>query len=296
MRILLAFLSPISHALSNIVDNHLSNHWFKNTWTLIFYGSCVSLLFLPLVFLVEVPDLTPPLALFPCFIVLALIEVGYLYPYYKALQYEDTSIVTSLFSLGKIFVPLLAFVMVGEVLSLTQYLGFALIIVCGALLTWKRWVPLHLNKGFIYMLVVSFILSLEAVLYKYTFETVSWSTSFVWTTIIAFLLTFVISLLPIFRHDIVTTIPTFIRWLPTLLLNGFLDFVGNAAAIYVIALVPVTLMESISETQPLFVLLFALVLRRFLPHIFKEHIDRRTVIKKVVLFLFIIVGVVITIW
>lgn len=294
MRILFAFISPMSHALSNIVDNHLSNTLFKNTRTLIFYGNIVAILFLPLVCLVEMPDFLPPLSLIPFFILLALIEIGYLFPYYKALQYDDTSIVTSLFSLGKIFVPLLAFLMVGEVLTLAQYAGFFVIVLSGALLTLQSW-AFRLNRSFFYMLAVSLILSFEAVLYKYTFESVSWSTSFVWTTLCVFCINFWFLAISTIRKDIQNNISTFRHSLPSMIGNWILDFVGNASSVYVISLIPVTLAKAIGSTQPLFVLVYALILGRFFPSLFKEKIDHQSIVKKIVLFLCIIIGVIIVV-
>lgn len=164
MRILLAFISPISHALCNIIDNYMTSKLFTNVWTLIFYGEMVGILFLPLLFLFERPDLSPPLMMLPLFGLLALIEVWYLYPYYKALSHDDTSVVASLFSLGKVTVPLFAFLMVGEILTCIQYLGFALIVVASSLLTYDKWAKLKFNKSLFYMLWTSIILSFEVVL------------------------------------------------------------------------------------------------------------------------------------
>ena len=121
--LLFALLEPILHGLANVIDNHFTNNLFKRTTTLVFFASFTNLLFLPIILILDFPTLIT-ISQIPFFIILGLTGIGYLYPYYKALQNDDTSVVVSLFSLGKVFVPLLAFLLVGEILNTTQYLGF----------------------------------------------------------------------------------------------------------------------------------------------------------------------------
>ena len=125
--IIFALLEPFFHGFANVIDNHFTNNLFKKTTTLVFFASFTNILFLPIIFLLDFPSFITPSQI-PFFIILGLTGIGYLYPYYKALQNDDTSIVVSLFSLGKIFVPLLAFLLVGEILAISQYIGFFVVI------------------------------------------------------------------------------------------------------------------------------------------------------------------------
>jgi len=289
--LIVAFISPILHGFANIEDNYLSNKLFKSVWTLTFYSVLFGALFLPLVFIFSIPAL-PPLHLLPYFIIIAAIEVLYLFPYYKSLQADDTSIVTSLFSLGRIFVPILAFIFVGEVLRVSQYVGFTVIVVGSAALTLDH--PrgtLRFNKAFLYMLVCSTLLAIEAVIYKYLFETVSWSTGFVWTTLISFLFALCFLLIPKLRRDIVRQAGNFGRHIKVFAFEELLTFGGSAAAVYAISLVPVTLVEAVEAFQPLFVLFYAVLFERYAPRIFHEHIDRKSVMKKSLLFIIMVLGI-----
>src|SRR3989338_6817845 len=201
--LIIAFISPIFHGFASVLDNHLSNNLFKNTWTLTFYSVCFNSFFLPIVFFIDTPKF-PSISLLPFFFLIGLIEVLYLYPYYKALQSDDTSVVSSLFSLGKIFVPLFAFLFIGEVLELTQYLGFFIIILGSATLTLNNQGTLHLNKSFFYMLICSILLAIEAVTYKHLFENVSWGTGFFWPTLFSTMLVLPFLLVPKLRREIVS--------------------------------------------------------------------------------------------
>ena len=128
MWLLFAFLSPAFYAIAEVFDNFLVNKEFKHPLTLVFYSSLFNLIFIPALFLIQRPEL-PPLGTLPIFIMLGLVGVGYLFPYYKGLKIEDTSIVVSFFAIGRIFVPVLAYLFVGEILNLQQYAGIFLIII-----------------------------------------------------------------------------------------------------------------------------------------------------------------------
>lgn len=289
--ILIAFISPVLHGFANVLDNYLTNKLFKSVWTLTFYSTFFNILFLPLVLLVEIPGL-PPVPLLPFFFLVALIEVLYLYPYYKALQSDDTSVVSSLFSLGRIFVPIFAFLFVGEVLTLTQYLGFFIIILGSTALTLNNHGILRFNKSFFYMLACSILLALEAVVYKYLFENVSWSTGFVWTTLFSSAIILCFLFVPELRRDIRKQTSDLKRNAPVFALEEFLTFGGSAASTFAISLVPVTLAKSIGAFQPFFVLVYALVLGKSFPRMFRESVERRSVVKKFMLFAIMVIGII----
>lgn len=60
----------------------------------------------------------------PYAVAVSFISVFYLFPYYAALRETDTSVVAALFSLERVFVPLWAYLIVGEVVKPSQYVGF----------------------------------------------------------------------------------------------------------------------------------------------------------------------------
>ena len=281
-----AFLEPMLHAIANIFDTYLANRLFKNTFTLIFYATCTNVLFLPLVWILQRPAF-PTVSQLPLFFLLGLAEIGYLYPYYQALKHEDTSIVTSLFSLGKIFVPLLAFFIVEEVLTPWQYLGFIIIIVSGALLTIKE--KLRVNRSFWYMALCSLILAFDVVLYKYIFQEVSWSTGFTWGTLSV--LVFSLPLIFIIRKDIAQQFSIFKAYAHLFIMEEFLSFAGSAAMTFAISLTSVSLVGAIGSFQPLMVLVYALLFGKYFPRAFREDVTGKGIFKKVILFLVMVVGV-----
>lgn len=290
--ILIAFLGPIQHALANILDNYFVNKIFKHPAILVFYSSLINILFIPLILIFKRPHL-PTLKLIPLYFILGAIEIAYLYPYYKALQDDDTSIVTSLFDLGKIFVPILAFFIVKERLSLIQYLGFIVLILGSTLLTIHHSKKkFKFTKALPYMMLVSFILAFESVIYKYIFETTDWATGFIWPMVTSFLIIIPILLFRKYRKMIKSHYKDFKTKIHLFVIEELLTFGGSAASTFAISLAPVTLVESIDSFQPFFVLIYAILFSKIFPKYFKEKIDISTIGKKIILFTVMIIGVI----
>jgi len=145
------------------------------------------------------------------------------------------------------------------------------------------------------MLLCSLMLSVETVLYKYVCNISDWDSSFIWIIFISFF--FVITFFfisPKYRSEIKQEFPKFKQNSKLLALEELLTFIGELATAYVISLVSVTLVEGISATQPIFVLLFAVTLNKKNPNIFKENVDKKSIIKKITLFILVIIGIIFT--
>jgi drug/metabolite transporter (DMT)-like permease len=287
--IFIAFLSPIFYGFSKILDNLLANKLSKNLWVVIFFSGVFTAAFTPLVWLIQKPEF-PTLTMWPVILVIGAIEVFYLYPYYKSLQLADTSVVVSMFSMGRIFIPILAFILVGEVLKLPLYIGFAIIIMASAAITFNPR-TFKLNKAFFYMVVASFLVGLEAVLYKYVFNNVSWSTGFVWVTAVYLGIVLCFLFFRRLRLQIGAQVKDFKKFGLIIGLEELASFAGAVASTYTISLVPVSLIKGLESSTPFFVLIYAVLLKPFFPNSFREEVDRKNIIKKISFFIILIFGV-----
>lgn len=290
MWIFIAIGSSLFYGFSNVLDNFLTNRLFKNIWALVFLGLCFDVLLIPLVFLISPPQL-PPLNMVPLIVFLGFLEVIYLIPYYKALKQDDTSVVSSLFALGRIFIPIFAFFIVGEVLHPAQYLGFFLIILSSTLLTLKDVRHLKINKSFFYMVVVAIILALDTVTYKYVLNGVGWSTAFVWVLLSSWGFSLCFLLSPKVRENIWHHLRKSKKSFKILALEEFMAVTGNFAGVYVLSLVPVTLARGIGAITPFVVLMYGAILQKFFPKVFHENVERSNVLKKIFLFVLTLIGV-----
>ncbi len=289
MYILIAFLSPLLHALSCIIDAHFSNDVFKKTSTLIFYANISNIIIIPFLFIFGTPSV-PSFAVFVILFIVAFIDVFYQLPYYMALRNIDTSIIVALFSLGKITVPVLAFFIVGEKLSLVQYSGFGLILLSSFVLNFdiKKF---KLNIAFFLMLLVSIVLSLSSVLQKYTLFDIDFVTLIFWMTILSSIINLSFLVFPISRHDIIAAFPKYVGRFRLFIANELLSQGGSLAIIVALSHLPVLVTQSISASQSIFTLLFGVALYKLFGHRFKENLNPQEVTKKLISFGVIIIGI-----
>lgn len=293
--ILSELVNPLAHAWSNILDSYFSNKIFQRLSTLILFTSFINILFLPIVLFTGMPQILSGKVLI-IVLVIALIEVAYQYPYYWSFRSSDTSIVASLFSLGKVSVPLLAFLILKEKLAGVQYLGFGVIIISSALLTFD-FKKFHLNRALYSMVSVSILLAFQAVLYKYIFnQGTTWPSVIVWATFFEFLIA-IITIVSFSknRNDFKSSAYKARELGPIFVFNQFLTWIGNSGDSYALSLIPVSVAKSISSLQPFFVLFYTVLFGKKLPHLFKEHLGSVGLKKKMIFFFMIIIGTVLVI-
>ncbi len=289
MYVLIAFLTPLLHALSCIVDAHFSNNIFKKIPSLVFYATISNVIIVPFLFFFGTPSI-PSLEILAVLFAIALIEVCYQIPYYHALRNIDTSIVVALFSLGGITIPALAYFIVDEKLSLTQYFGFGIILLSTFILNFDIR-KLKINAAFFLMLVVSVLLSLSSVLSKYSLQNVDFVTVVFWISIFATSISLSLLLLPQYRIDIISTFPRYKKRIKLFLSNEILNQAGTLAATISLTYLPVLTVKSIGSSQSIFTLSLNFVLYKIFGNRFKENLTRHDVIKKLISFSVIIIGI-----
>lgn len=264
-----AFISPAFHAWANTIDNLFSER-FKGKYTfLISVSKLLQLILVLPLFLLFQPALAIPPLFLALLIVVAIVEFTYVYPYFWAMAHTDTSVVVALFSIGKIIVPLLAWLLLDERLSIMQYFGFFVIILASLMLT-LNWRKFHLNKAAWCMLLASALLSIETIITKYVLmHGVAWETVAVLTVgmeglIGAVFLCFTAKeACALWRKA-----GSRVQWL--FLAEAALSMVGNAASVLALSLLPASVVKAMSSTQHLFVAAYAKLFHPIWPNYFKE--------------------------
>lgn len=288
--ILVAFISPMAHAVSNIFDSYVSSTVFKRIPTTIFYvnlTNILGILCLPLFG----PIHLLPMEAWLLVGLLSAIGVGYLFPYFAALNRTDTSVVAALFQIEKIFIPVWAFLIVGEVLHPIQYAGFGIIILFSLILNISRKTHIKINSGFWLMCMVSIMLSFDGAFYKALLEHTDWVSAAFWVAVISFVMQFMMIFIRPVRQDIVKSFGKYRRRLATFIFMEIIDQLGSFSPIFALSLIPVLVNSSINSVQPIFVALYGLILVRFFGKRFHEDISRGAMIKKILCFIMIGVGV-----
>lgn len=305
MWILFAFLAPALYAVAEILDEYLSNRGFKNISSLIFFACLLNFLFLPVLFLMQRPVM-PPLYLIWPIIGVALTNLLYLYPYYKSLKIEDTSVVSAFFSFGKIIIPVFAFIFVGEILQLREYIGIGIIIFGNIILALhirKKSIfevfhltkhKFQLSKAFYLILFASTLLASEGILFKYMFEQgMNWSTAVGGQLLVSGFLGLVVLLsFSKTRKHIIDDRKKFRQSGGIFFIEELFTFLALAAETYAISIAPVSLVKGIGMAIPIFVLSYTVAVKRFKPKDFHEDTNPSRVIKKIIIFALIIFGLI----
>ncbi len=289
MYILIAFLTPVLHSLSCIIDAHFSNSIFNKTTSLIFYATITNIIIIPFLFLFGTPTL-PSWSSLTVILIVAAIDVFYQIPYYIALRKVDTSITVALFSLGKVSVPILAYFIVGEKLNIIQYAGFGIILLSSFLLNFNR-KQLKLNIAFFLMLIVSLALSLASVLEKYCLKEIDFVTLMFWMALFSASISFSFFFIKNIRQDIVNTFPKYKKAMLLFLSNEVLSQGGTLAMVIALSQLPVLTIKSINSSQSIFTLFLTFILYKIFGDKFRENLTREKVIKKLISFIFIMFGI-----
>ena len=285
---LIAFLSPLFYALSVLIESFLSLDIFKKPVTMVFYASLTNALFVPLMFYFGIP-VWPEMRFWIVYVMLAIIDITYLYPYYIALKKTDTSVVSSLFAIGKIFIPLLSFFVLGDILTPLQYLGFFIVIFASAVLNMKKGFSLNLNQAFYLMFLTSFLLSCRVILAKYALNSDGiWVNTIVYPNLISGAMVFLFLLVKNFRPDIKKHLRLYMKKLHLFVANEFVYFLAILTSIYALSKLSPVISSAIEATEPLFLLSFVALARPF--YDFKEF--KVPFAKKLTCFLLIIMGII----
>lgn len=288
--IVAVLVGTLLHACANIIDNYLSEKLYRRLTSLIFFTSAINIALLVPVVIFNHPGMFTRNSIF-LILLISCTNVFYQYPYFKALRSEDTSVVTSLFSLAKILTPLLAFLMVGEHLVFHQYVGFFLIILSSVFLTFDI-KKLRFTGALMLMLIVSLLLTLQSILYKKLYEEITWSTTVFWTTIFDLVISYLTVIVLNKHHELKLFFRTLKKNGGIIVLNQGFTWGGEVVGIYALKEIPVSVFEGISSTQPVFVLLIALFFMKRKPEFFRELIDKHSLVKKLVLFVIMLIGAV----
>ncbi len=293
--VLVAFFAPIFGATCCIIESRLSNYTFKRQTTMIFYVSVMNCVFLPLTLVFGMPTI-PSITALLCYIVLASIDVLYLYPFYTALKVIDSSIVSALFSLGQITIPIMSFLFLGEVLSLPQYIGFVVIIMASIALSIKGNKIPKLSRAFYYMAFASLLRAGYAIVEKYVLiEDQNWVNMVVYPTFISGVIPFLFLLRKNWRKDIIKSFPPYMDKVQWFVLNEFFWFAEAVAQIYGMSGLSPVVSVSIGATEPIFLLGFSYFLLKKYNIPLKEKISSRLLVKKMFCFVLIILGLILVV-
>ena len=217
---------------------------------------------------------------------------GYVF-YVVSIRKEEASRIAALTSLSPAFVAVLAVILVNEIFPPKSYMGIVLMILGSVLISYKRnhlkkMVPLSL---ILVLIVVNFSFGLDQTLSKVSLDQISF-----WSFLMMFMFgRFVVAFpglaIPSVRRKFTSEVRGLGRNFALTLASGSIMWsLGVMFLFYAASIGPITLVSTLGLLSPLFTILFAILITKYLPKVLKEEIDRKTVALKVVAVVLILLG------
>jgi drug/metabolite transporter (DMT)-like permease len=199
--------------------------------------------------------------------------VGFYWLFFQSLETDDPSIVTALSNMTSVLVPVLAFIFLGEVLKLHQYLGIAIVLGASVALAGLDAETRRLGKVWKVMLAASALLAFNSVAGKYLYTQADF-----WSVYVFVSAGMVMAALGIWFFT--TTGRGFLAAVkqipkPALVVIGLAELLNVAAELTfnrAISLGPVSAVRVLEATQPIFILLIAVLLFPLAPQFLREGI------------------------
>lgn len=294
---LYAGLAGVSWGIANLFDKYVMNKRIQNTLLFIFMGAALNIFIGSTLLLIG--DIQGIIDYWPQMFLMALIDIIALFSYVYALKLDDVSRVIPLFIMAMIFVPVGDAIFLGNVLSYDKYIGIALIALFGFLLL------LDPAKGITHSLKVFILMSLSSLGFSSIWligETVVDDVGAVTFSGFLYLLRFLAA--PaiaigacIHMRSSIAKVYGHVREsfrLTTFLLILCANTLGvSGMFLFMYALqgegIP-SLVDAMAMSQYIFVFLAPLILTKFWPHHFHEHVTKKIFLQKFVCISAMIIG------
>ncbi len=293
---LISLIGPLLWALVNHIDKYIISKYFTGRGVgslVIFTGASGFLISLGI--LIFRPDSVFINFFNALFIAIngAILVVSFI-PYLYALEDEEASWASSLFQLIPIYGYFLALIFLGEKLTLIQIIGSILVII-GAIIISTNFVGKikFKLKPFLLMSLSSFLIALNALIFKI----IAIDSDFVgvafWEYIGGAIFGLgLFSFSRLYREQFIATIAkSRTRVLTINLVSELLNIGAKLAANFASLLAPLVLVWVVNGLQPMFVLIYGIIITLFMPHLGKEDLSLHNVIKKVIAMIVIFIGI-----
>ena len=214
--------------------------------------------------------------------------------YYKAVQYEEISKIIILNQIVPVFVLVLSYIFLGEILTSKQLIGFLFLIGAGILVSYRKSKEsFHVNKAVYLIFLSSFAVAIAHVASKQVYSSTDFWSAFIWLRLASFS-SLLLLLVPKIRNDFTRTFSRMNKKIKSLL--GFKMLIDFSAFIFFGFAVlngKISLVNSLGNSlHPLFVFIGALLISLYMPSLFKEKIDKASMLTKLASIILIIAGVV----
>lgn len=289
--ILISIVAYFCNAISALTDKFLLNTYISHPSVYAFYVSLFSIF--ALIF-------TPFGFSFPGFLVLGIsLVAGILFTsalllFFSALQKGEASRVVPLIGgISPIFVFILAWLILSEILSAIQIVSFLLILFGGFLIAQQGIKKTRLTKKVIFLsLGAAFLFALSHVLTKWVYVNHLFISGLVWRSIGSFVGSGLLLLVPTFKNAIFSSFKQPRTKMGIIFIGGQLFAAASFVLInYAFSQGSITLVNALAGTQYLFLFFLIWPLSYKFPNLFQETITRKVMRAKLFSLAFISLGI-----
>ncbi len=281
-------------AACNFLDKILISKYFKGTGVgaLVIYSAIFGFIVVPLAYLFPADFFSPGWHI----LIMIGAGIGYMLgviPYLYALRQEDTSTVIPIFQTIPVFSFILGYFFLNEFIEISKLWGIALLIIGSVIISTElsggrirfNWKTVSL------MLLASAMFSLSNFLFKFMGVDYGFIITCFWNYIgyaifgifLLFIRTYRWQFLSTFRQNKLTILS----------LNSFNEIMAVGGAMlqnYAILLAPLALVVSVGGFQPVFAIIYGVILTLFFPKLLKEDISMKRIGIKIFSIVLIFIG------
>ena len=286
-----ALLAPVIWGLDNLIDKYFLMKLIKDPFSYQILVSISDVLFLPVILLFVKPSLSYPWYIISIFLGMIL-EFAFVL-YNKAIMIEETSRVVTMFYLNPIIVLPLAYVFIGELLSISKYVGVLLLVLSALLISYqKSKKKFRLSPALFYILILDLIWACHDVFSKYLFGFFDYFSFLFWSIIGAMTGAFIFLCFSKLRRNFINEVSKsdkkkVIFWR---VFHAFSYYAAVLLFYFAISNGPISLVAAIPSVQPLFVLIYTIIVGSFMPKVFSEKNSKLTFFIKILSVFLIFIG------
>lgn len=294
--LLLAMIGPFLYATANHIDKILLTKYFKSggVGTLMLFSSLLSAVALPFFFVIDPDVLKVDIVSIIVLGVVGILNIAILWLYFLAMKEEEASIVIVFYQLVPVFGYILGFFILDEILSKAQLFAMAIIIFGTTIVSFEVDTQNKFKIKYrtaIYMMGASFFWALSSVVFKFVaLEENVWRSLF-WehVTLTLFGVCLFVFGKSYRTHFLLAFKNNSKKIIGLNFVNETIYITGTVLFSNAYLLAPVALVLLTNSFQSIFVLMIGIFLTIFFPHIEKEKIQIKHILKKI--FAIVITGI-----
>lgn len=285
---LVALVGPLIYAITNHIDKHLLEKYFKvsGVGTLLIFSSLASILALPIIYFADPAVLDVELFNILILCLVGLLNTTLLWLYLLALEDEEASVTIVFYQLVPVFGAVLGFFILDEVLTVTQLIAMGIVIVGTTIISFELGddTSFKLRKRTILLMSgASFCWALASVIFKYAaLEENVWHSLFWEHVTLEVVGIMIFALVPTYRKHFLDAMRANSKVILSLnVTNEALYMFANGVVAFAYMMAPIAFILLTQSLQPFFVLIIAVFLTTFFPALGSERITGKHLVQKI---------------